>query len=109
MFRKSRVHHVSQCLVRVCLVYLRFRAHMMCSLHVVILILSILHGNVVCSDGNILSMDKFKQSDKEAVGIVFHVNRSPDADNLGYAVTFMIWNHWLLPTVLVLTRVLLHH
>ena len=43
-------------------------------------------GNVVCSDGNILSMDKFKQSDKEAVAIVFHVNRSPDADNLGYAV-----------------------
>ena len=41
---------------------------------------------MVCSDGNILSMDKFKQSDKEAVGIVFHVNRSPDADNLGYAV-----------------------
>ena len=30
-------------------------------------------GNVVCSDGNILSMDKFKQSDKEAVAIVFHV------------------------------------
>ena len=43
-------------------------------------------GNVVCSDGNILSMDKFKQSDKEAVAIVFHVNRSPEADNLGYAV-----------------------
>ena len=43
-------------------------------------------GNVVCSDGNIVSMDKFEQSDKEAVGIVFHVNRSPDADNLGYAV-----------------------
>lgn len=43
-------------------------------------------GNVVCSDGNILFMDKFKQSDKEAVAIVFHVNRSPDADNLGYAV-----------------------
>ena len=43
-------------------------------------------GNVVCSDGNILSMDKFKQSDKEAIAIVFHVNRSPDADNLGYAV-----------------------
>lgn len=42
-------------------------------------------GNVVCSDGNILSMDKFKQSDKEAVAIVFHVNRSAEADNLGYA------------------------
>lgn len=35
-------------------------------------------GNVVCSDGNILSMDKFKQSDKEAVAIVFHVNRSAE-------------------------------
>lgn len=43
-------------------------------------------GNVVCSDGNILSMDKFKQSDKEAVAIVFHVNRSAETDNLGYAV-----------------------
>ena len=43
-------------------------------------------GNVVCTDGNILSMDGFKQSDKEPVGIVFHVNRSSEADNLGYAV-----------------------
>jgi len=43
-------------------------------------------GNVVCSDGNILSMDKFKQSDKEAVAIVFHINRSAETDNLGYAV-----------------------
>ena len=43
-------------------------------------------GNVVCSDGNILSMDKFKQSDKEAVAIVFQVNRSAETDNLGYAV-----------------------
>ena len=50
-------------------------------------------GNVVCSDGNILSMDKFKQSDKKAVAIVFHVNRSPDADNLGYAV----YNHDMEP------------
>ena len=39
-----------------------------------------------CSDGNILSMDGFKQSDKEAVAIVFHVNRSLILDNLGYAV-----------------------
>lgn len=35
-------------------------------------------GNVVCSDGNILSMDKFKQSDKEAVAIVFHVKYNSD-------------------------------
>lgn len=31
-------------------------------------------------------MDKFKQSDKEAVAIVFHINRSAETDNLGYAV-----------------------
>ncbi|MCE9238051.1 hypothetical protein K0G90_14735 [Bacteroides thetaiotaomicron] len=43
-------------------------------------------GNVVCSDGNILPMDRFKQSEKVPVAIVFHVNRSPDADNFGYAV-----------------------
>ena len=43
-------------------------------------------GNVVCSDGNILPMDRFKQSEKGPVAIVFHVNRSPDADNFGYAV-----------------------
>ena len=43
-------------------------------------------GNVVCSDGNILSMDKFKQSDKEPIAIVFHVNRNTETDNLGYAV-----------------------
>ena len=43
-------------------------------------------GNVVCSDGNILPMDGFRQSDKEPVAIVFHVNHNPDADNLGYAV-----------------------
>lgn len=66
-------------------------------------------GNVVCSDGNILSMDKFKQSDKEAVAIVFHVNRSAEADILVMQFTFMILNRWLLPTVLELTRVLLHH
>ena len=43
-------------------------------------------GNVVCSDGNILSMDKFKQSDKEAVAIV-HIpehTRSLSGSLLGY-------------------------
>ena len=30
--------------------------------------------------------NRFKQSEKVPVAIVFHVNRSPDADNLGYAV-----------------------
>ena len=47
-------------------------------------------GNVVCSDGNILSMDKFKQSDKEAVAIVFHNEevKSPMAIR-----TFDLWSY----------------
>ena len=43
-------------------------------------------GYVVCSEGNILSMDRFRQSGKGPVAIVFHVNRSAETDNLGYAV-----------------------
>ena len=35
-------------------------------------------GNVVCSDGNILSMDRFRQSGKEPVAIVFHVKYNSD-------------------------------
>ena len=66
-------------------------------------------GNVVCSDGNILSMDKFKQSDKEAVGIVFHVNRSAETDNLGYAVYIHDMEPLAFADILVLIRVLLHH
>ena len=43
-------------------------------------------GNVVCSDGNILSVDRFMHSVFDPVAIVFHVNRSAETDNLGYAV-----------------------
>ena len=35
-------------------------------------------GNVVCTDGNILSMDRFRQSGKEPVAIVFHVKYNSD-------------------------------
>jgi len=43
-------------------------------------------GSVLCSDGSILSDSRFRQSDKEAVGIVYHVNNDPEKDGLGYAV-----------------------
>ena len=50
------------------------------------LISSLEVGDVVCADGSVLSADQFQQSKKEPVGIVYHVNRDPDIDNLGYAV-----------------------
>ena len=51
-------------------------------------------GDVVCSDGSVLSKEKFSSSQKEPVPIVYHVNRNPAvsirdvasaafADNLG--------------------------
>lgn len=43
-------------------------------------------GSVVCSDGSVLTDGEFDRSGKEAVGIVFHVNRDPEIEGLGYAV-----------------------
>lgn len=43
-------------------------------------------GDVLCSDGSIMTESRFEQSDKEAVGIVFYVNKDPEVENLGYAV-----------------------
>lgn len=78
-------------LKRILLPILAWSGLMLTSCHceheeVIELLSSLQVGNVVCTDGNILSMDGFKQSDKEAVAIVFHVNRSTETDNLGYAV-----------------------
>ena len=35
-------------------------------------------GDVVCSDGSVLSKEKFSSSKKEPVAIVYHVNRNPE-------------------------------
>ena len=47
-------------------------------------------GDVVCSDGSVLSKEKFSSSQKEPVAIVYHVNRNPEIKALGYAVS--IWD-----------------
>ena len=47
-------------------------------------------GDVVCSDGSVLSKEKFSSSKKEPVAIVYHVNRNPEIKALGYAVS--IWD-----------------
>lgn len=66
-------------------------------------------GNVVCSDGNILSIDKFRQSGKEPIAIVSMLTVVQMQIISVMQFTFMIWNRWLLLIVLVLIRVLLHH
>ena len=43
-------------------------------------------GSVVCADGTVLSEKRFEESDKEAMGIVFHVDSDNELGNLGYAV-----------------------
>ena len=44
-------------------------------------------GDIVCSDGSVLSKEKFSSSPKEPVAIVYHVNRNPEIKALGYAVS----------------------
>ena len=44
-------------------------------------------GDVVCSDGSVLSKEKFSSSKKEPVAIVYLVNRNPEIKALGYAVS----------------------
>lgn len=43
-------------------------------------------GDVLCSDGEILNQLDWKESEKEPVGIIFHVNNNPDIIGRGYAV-----------------------
>ena len=59
-------------------------------------------GDVVCSDGSVLSKEKFSSSQKEPVAIVYHVNRNPEIKALGYAVS--IRDRQPLPTVWVSNR-----
>lgn len=44
-------------------------------------------GDVICSDGSVLSKEKFSSSQKEPVAIVYHVNRNLEIKALGYAVS----------------------
>lgn len=43
-------------------------------------------GHVLCTDGTVLSLCEYVKSTKQAAGIVFHVNESPDSAIMGYAV-----------------------
>lgn len=43
-------------------------------------------GDVLCTDGQILSVSDWQKSGKEGIGIVYHVNTNPDIEGRGYAV-----------------------
>ena len=43
-------------------------------------------GHILCTDGKAVSYDEYKDSGKQAIAVVFHINRSGDTDGDGYAV-----------------------
>lgn len=45
---------------------------------------------ILCTDGQIMNYDAYRKSGKEAIAVVFYVNRDPDIQGQGYAV--YLWN-----------------
>lgn len=43
-------------------------------------------GHILCTDGTVMSLCDYIKSEKEAIGIVFHVNSDYSASEQGYAV-----------------------
>lgn len=43
-------------------------------------------GHILCTDGQALAYDDYKESGKEAVGVVFYLNRDSETEGKGYAV-----------------------
>lgn len=43
-------------------------------------------GDILCTDGDILHLKDYRDSGKEAIGVVFHVNHDEDVEGTGYAV-----------------------
>ncbi|MCZ4368867.1 DUF1566 domain-containing protein, partial [Sulfitobacter dubius] len=43
-------------------------------------------GHILCTDGQVLPYAHYKESGKEAVGVVFYLNRDSETEGKGYAV-----------------------
>ena len=43
-------------------------------------------GHILCTDGQVLPYVRYKESGKEAVGVVFYLNRDSETEGKGYAV-----------------------
>lgn len=42
--------------------------------------------HILCTDGKVLSVSDFKQSEKQPIAVVFHVNHDEAIEGNGYAV-----------------------
>lgn len=42
--------------------------------------------HILCTDGKVLSVSDFKQSEKQAIAVVFHINPDENTEGNGYAV-----------------------
>lgn len=42
--------------------------------------------HILCTDGKVLSVSDFKQSEKQPIAVVFHVNHDETIEGNGYAV-----------------------
>lgn len=43
-------------------------------------------GHVLCTDGHMIPFEQYEQSGKEAIAVVFHINRDEQIEGNGYAV-----------------------
>ena len=53
--------------------------------------------HILCTDGKVLPVEDFEQSDKQAIAVVFHINHDENIEGNGYAV--YLWD--LLPLMLL--------
>lgn len=51
-------------------------------------------GHVLCTDGEVLSLCDFRESDKEPYGIVFYINHDPEKNFRGFAVALDDIGKW---------------
>lgn len=43
-------------------------------------------GHILCTDGNAISYDEYRETGKQAIAVVFHISQSDDTEGDGYAV-----------------------
>lgn len=43
-------------------------------------------GHILCTDGKAISYNEYKDSGKQAIAVVFHIDQSDDTEGDGYAV-----------------------
>lgn len=47
---------------------------------------SVKAGDILCTDGQVMTYEQYQTSSKKAIAVVFYVNQNPDIEGYGYAV-----------------------